>query len=291
MDFGGPARVVDVGSGICAERADGIFCRPITFEPNSDSNVGDLLAWKPRDVHYTLLPTNIATVGLGDDGALDWSVYWPVENDFEHSSGPWTTANFGVGYACGLRPDGAIRCFGIDQSINGLYSGILGGVLSASPDAPVEIAGFSAPPTALSGGGDPFACAITQFGGVQCWGYNQNYDLGTGQWLPDLPSSNVPLDVLSLGPGSHVIRISSGGDKSCAIRDDRSVWCWGHFTLCPDHHDPFPVPEFGEVSSVEEDTQHVCAVLLGGGVACFDWGDDDQIACLPAIQPYLVPNL
>jgi len=292
VDFGASATKVNVSGPICVERSDGIFCRPITSESNFDSDIGDLLAWKPRDVHYTLVLTEIVTAGLSDDGQLDWSVYWPEKDDFAHSQGPWSTAKFGVGYTCGLDANRSVRCFGLDQSVgNSLYSGILGGPLFAAPDDPVEIGGFSAMPIALSGGGNPFACVLTALGGVQCWGSNENFELGTGKWLPELPSSTKPVDVLSLGPGAHVIRISSGGDKSCAIKDDRSVWCWGDFTLCPHDHDPFPVPQFGKVSSVQEDLEHVCAVLLGGGVACFDWGEDNQMSCLPDIEPYLVPGL
>jgi hypothetical protein len=58
---------------------------------------------------------------------------------------------------------------------------------------------------------------------VRCWGDNARGQLGRG--MPAGPSSNV---LLSAGVElSQVLRITAGPDHTCAIRTDRSVFCWG----------------------------------------------------------------
>lgn len=301
VTFPGPSRAVTVGAGICTQQSDGIVCRPVTAVGDFQGvDIGDVLPWTPPGVsgHLTLIPANGGGLisAREDSGAVDTTLYWPKTEDWGRSPGPWQALAAGMGYACGLTPGVAVRCFGNDPLINGVRTEVLGGAFGAPPDQPVPIAGLSDTPVAISAAAFS-ACVLGARGGVQCWGDNEDGELGTGQSMFDLPASAKPLDVLSLGPGSHVIRISSGGGTTCAIKDDRSVWCWGLVAFCADKgaRRPFPVPEFGKVSSVEEDSERICAVLLGGGVACFDFGSEYQIqhqtACIPGIEPYLVPGL
>ena len=72
------------------------------------------------------------------------------------------------------------------------------------------------------------SCALHLDGRVSCWGSN---DYGqTGQ---DVAASSTchqsrctprPLPVSGI---DRVVSVFTGGFQTCAIRDDRSVWCWG----------------------------------------------------------------
>ncbi len=65
-------------------------------------------------------------------------------------------------------------------------------------------------------------CATLYAGTVKCWGYNGDGQLGTGT---NVPSSLSPLDVVNL---SNVKLIAAGNAHTCAVRDDDTVYCWGH---------------------------------------------------------------
>jgi alpha-tubulin suppressor-like RCC1 family protein len=65
------------------------------------------------------------------------------------------------------------------------------------------------------------SCAVLADGSVQCWGANENGELGRGT-----------LTAFELRPGpvaglSNVKQVSLGQQSSCALEASGSVWCWG----------------------------------------------------------------
>lgn len=69
-------------------------------------------------------------------------------------------------------------------------------------------------------------CAVKTDGTVWCWGSNSNGKLGTG----DNHDSPEPVQVV--GPGgagflSGVTQIDARDFHVCALRSDKTVWCWG----------------------------------------------------------------
>jgi len=74
--------------------------------------------------------------------------------------------------------------------------------------------------------GHHISCARTRRGAVLCWGDNHYGGLGTGRQLEG--ETDHPQPVAGLGDGVLSIRAAaSKGGYACAIKGDRTVWCWG----------------------------------------------------------------
>lgn len=140
----------------------------------------------------------------------------------------------------------------------------------------ISLAGRTSPAAADSATsiamGSRHACALTDNGGVKCWGWNFFGQLGDGS-ADDGPT---PVDVIGLGSG--VDAIEAGRDHTCALTDQGGVKCWGGNDVgqlgdgSNDQSDE-PVDVQGLTSGVEAISvgdDHNCAVLSGGDLHC--WG-------------------
>ncbi len=115
-------------------------------------------------------------------------------------------------------------------------------------------------------------CAITNAGGVKCWGYNDSGQLGNGTTI----DSYVPGDVSGLGSG--ISAIATGGSHRCALSTGGGVKCWGsnEFGQLGDGSTTtslVPVDVSGlasGVSAIAAGNGHTCALTTGGAVKC--WG-------------------
>jgi len=183
-------------------------------------------------------------------------------------------------HACALTVAGGVQCWGEN------YSGQLGDgstSTSANPVAvPVQVSGLSSGVAAIASGA-PFTCALTNPGGVQCWGDNTYGELGNN----GTTSSSVPVTVgglpgivVSIAAGGGADPVDSGivGAHACALTGG-AVWCWGdnnggqlgNGTTGGFSAGPVAVTGLsGTVVAVSAGGLHTCALNTAGAVQC--WG-------------------
>jgi alpha-tubulin suppressor-like RCC1 family protein len=122
--------------------------------------------------------------------------------------------DLGYYHTCALSTGGGVKCWGYN------HSGQLGdGTIVDSP-TPIDVSGLTSGIAAISAGLQ-HTCALTSGGGVKCWGYNQNGQLGDGTTT----SRTTPVDVIGLA--EDIIAISAGARHTCAITSSGGAICWG----------------------------------------------------------------
>lgn len=202
--------------------------------------------------------------GLRDDGTI---ACWGGQDRQAHvdpPGGAFITVDAGGDWACGLRPAGTIECWG------------------RAPAAPP--AGSYRHLTV----GLQNACAIADDGTVACWG-NNRYGQGdppagveflsveTGyETSCGLRADTNTVQCWGAGPGEDSSATPAGGTfvgfelnwdfttLGCGWRADGTLRCWGDRPT-----DTYPSRPVREISVGED---HACALYLNGEAYC--WGDD-----------------
>jgi alpha-tubulin suppressor-like RCC1 family protein len=145
--------------------------------------------------------------------------------------------------------------------------------------------------TAVSAGDDD-TCALIADGTIDCWGNNNDGQLGIG----DTPSQTTPVQV----PGiTTATAISVGSLHTCALLTGGTIDCWGlneHGQLGDGTTNPSSTPV--QVPGITTATAvfagsgyYTCALLVGGTVECWGAipdaaGDQSNISLTPvAISP------
>jgi len=121
----------------------------------------------------------------------------------------------GDDYTCALTTGGGVKCWGFNTSAT------LGDGTIEHRNVPVDVIGLTRDVTAIAAGTE-HTCALTTSGGVKCWGYNGNDQLGASTVEDRSP---VPVDVSGLPSG--ITSITAGGDVTCVRTASGWVKCWG----------------------------------------------------------------
>ena len=166
--------------------------------------------------------------------------------------------------------NGGVQCWG-----DGTF-GALGNATQVDSPVPIEIQRLGAAGSGVQAlaAGNRHVCALVN-GGVQCWGYDVDGQLGNNS----LTQSSAPVAVLGLDSG--VAAVTAGYDHTCALIGG-GVQCWGYNylgqlgtgsmsnSLVPAAVVGLGAPDSG-VQAVAAGGYFTCA-LVSGGVQC--WGDD-----------------
>lgn len=170
---------------------------------------------------------------------------------------------------CAVSTDGGVTCWG-DNGAGQVGDGTTGVLVRA----PSGVTGLSSGVAAVSVGG-AHACALTNEGGVKCWGWNGNGQLGNGTRT----DSSIPVDVTGLSSG--VAAVSARGGHTCALMEAGGVKCWGLNRrgqlgngLTDNSGTPVDVIGLPErVTSLSAGLEHNCAATRDGAIWC--WGANE----------------
>jgi alpha-tubulin suppressor-like RCC1 family protein len=122
----------------------------------------------------------------------------------------------GVYHFCAVTTLGAAKCWGLNDQ------GQIGDGSVSRRYAPADVTGLSSGISKISAGVN-HSCALTTAGGVKCWGYNNEGQLGDNTRTRRLTS----VDVTGLTSGvAHIA--SDHSNSTCAITVDNTVKCWGY---------------------------------------------------------------
>lgn len=185
----------------------------------------------------------------------------------------------GYGHTCVVTTPGGAWCWGY----NG-YDELGSGQPPSMSVATLAVSGLPGGAQALVACGAFHACVVASSGGVNCWGWNGDGQLGDDTTCPNGTSTcygATPVaaaglaGVTSLGAGGH--GTSYPGGHSCAVAAN-GVSCWGdnRFGQIGDgtltnRRAPTGVSGLASgAQSVAGGAWHTCAITTGGGVKC--WG-------------------
>jgi alpha-tubulin suppressor-like RCC1 family protein len=187
-------------------------------------------------------------------------------------------------HTCVVTGSGGVRCWGSwgqGQLGHGLSSGVSG------PPAALGDVFIGEEVTQVATGGH-HTCALTANGGIRCWGYGGDGQLGYG-------NTN---DVVNVTPDSDLIvriggaatQVTAGDAHTCALLLDGSVRCWGlnsngrlgygHTENIGDDESPAQAGKVdlgGRALQISAGEDHTCAVLEDATVRCWGVGTNRRL--------------
>lgn len=207
-----------------AVKNGGEYDTSLTWDSSSGTNA---------NISFTPSPGNVIIVSVtGSDYCI--RAYNPKSNSKTLSTAKlkasnaalcspgWIAMSLQSSVLCGVSTQSAAAyCRGSD------FYGRFGYGAATLPAAPIPInqgalAGKGIKSIAV---GPNSTCAITTDGDGYCWGLNMQGGLGDGT----MTNSTVPVQVVNTGvlAGKRLEKIEVGYDHTCAIANDKRLYCWG----------------------------------------------------------------
>jgi len=170
-------------------------------------------------------------------------------------------------HTCTFIADGRMQCWGTN------YTGQLGdGTFGGFALVPQFVHNISNALAGFTGG--YHTCAMLADRTMECWGRNQDGQIGNGDSTTDV---GLPVPVSGLG---SVAGFSAGGYHNCALMPDNSVECWGRNVRGQvgdgTTNSPVSTPHLVNglhAASLTLGGYHSCALLADATVQC--WGQSD----------------
>jgi alpha-tubulin suppressor-like RCC1 family protein len=190
---------------------------------------------------------------LGDGTTTNKSKPTAVAGGFKFSR-----LSSGEGHTCGLRTDGAVFCWGQNQS------GQIGDATTQPRTSPTAVAGGLLFETVGAGSG--LTCALTPqpAGRPYCWGNVAGAGSASPVTYPSAPSFTA---------------LTVGGGHACGLAADGAAYCWGgnQFGQLGDSSQTSrtsPTKVAGDLrfTQISAGTVHTCGMTTAGAVAC--WGSN-----------------
>lgn len=129
-------------------------------------------------------------------------------------------------HACLLTSGAIIRCWG-NNDLGQLGDGTFTiGVGTSSSATPNTVTGLTGTPSAVIAGGS-HTCAIMTNGDFDCWGDDFFGELGDGVFRNTGSGQAVPSPQRATVVPSTPVAAALGGNHTCVLLKNGSVWCWG----------------------------------------------------------------
>jgi Regulator of Chromosome Condensation (RCC1) repeat protein/regulator of chromosome condensation (RCC1) repeat-containing protein len=128
-------------------------------------------------------------------------------------------------FACALLSNDSVQCWGVqmDPAEAEIIDDGVATLFSTVPTAVPNLTGVT-----QIAAGQGFACAALSNGAVECWGNDEEGQLGNGTSLD--PTSNTTGEALpSMVFAYDAAAVAAGDAFACALLSGGSVYCWGNY--------------------------------------------------------------
>ena len=186
----------------------------------------------------------------------------------------FTDLSIGAHQSCGIIENGSVYCWGRNNY------GQLGDNSTGDSHLPnyTMIPGNSKAIAITSG--LHHSCALMDNNSIYCWGYNNRGQLGDGSYT----TGYKPV-MSNFNPTSRIVQISAGGEFTCALIENGSIYCWGQNSynqvegdesdeLSSSTPNPYYVniTENGNFASFDSGNSNICAITKSSDIRC--WGSN-----------------
>lgn len=179
------------------------------------------------------------------------------------------TISVGGLHACAIVNGPELRCWGEGGS------GRLGNGSNLDRGTPVPPVALDKPIQQVSAGGS-HTCVLTVAGGVICFGWNGDGQLGDGT------TTSTGTGIYALGLWNGVQAIAAGDSHTCALADAGTVKCWGAgYKNSSGKSTPVDIPGLTGVDAISTGKNYSCG-LMSSKLKC--WSGAGSVADIPLGQ-------